>query len=92
MVNADNIEKEKDKAAVKAKKTVKDGQEKMNAWHNGERNQNVKRYSDDKLKTYYKICVDSGYDEEAEKLRAEANSRGLKLNESISLAIYAELF
>ena len=46
----------------------------------------------DKLKAYYKICVDSGYDEEAEKLRSEADSRGLKLNESISLSTYAELF
>ena len=48
--------------------------------------------SDDKLKAYYKICVDSGYDEEAEKLRSEADSRGLKPNELISLSTYAELF
>ena len=64
----------------------------MDAWHNGTRKQNVKNCSDDKLKAYYKICVDSGYDEEAEKLRNEADSRGLKLNESISLSTYAELF
>lgn len=36
--------------------------------------------------------MDSGYDDEAEKLRSEADSRGLKLNESISLSTYAELF
>ena len=48
--------------------------------------------SDNKLKAYYKICVDSDYDEEAEKLRSEADSYGLKLNESISLSTYAELF
>ena len=87
----DKIEKDKDKAAVKTK-TIKGGQEKMDAWHNGTRKQNVKNCSDDKLKAYYKICVDSGYDEEAEKLRSEADSRGLKLNESISLSTYAELF
>lgn len=87
----DKIEKDKDKAAVKTK-TIKGGQEKMDAWHNGTRKQNVKSCSDDKLKAYYKICVDSGYDEEAEKLRREADSRGLKLNESISLSTYAELF
>ena len=87
----DKIEKDKDKATVKTK-TIKGGQEKMDAWHNGTRKQNVKNCSDDKLKAYYKICVDSGYDEEAEKLRREADSRGLKLNESISLSTYAELF
>lgn len=87
----DKIEKNKDKAAVKTK-TIKGGQEKMDAWHNGTRKQNVKSCSDDKLKAYYKICVDSGYDEEAEKLRSEADSRSLKLNESISLSTYAELF
>lgn len=91
VVGADKIEKDKDKAAVKTK-TIKGGQEKMDAWHNGTRKQNVKSCSDDKLKAYYKICVDSGYDEEAEKLRSEADSRGLKLNESISLSTYAELF
>ena len=52
----------------------------------------IKSCSDDKLKAYYKICVDSGYNEEAEKLRSEADSCGLKLNESISLTTYAELF
>ena len=41
---------------------------------------------------HYKICVDSGYDEEAEKLSGEADSRGLKPNESILLSTYAELF
>lgn len=64
----------------------------MDAWHNGERKQNVKRCSDDKLKAYYKICVNSGYDEEAKILKDEADSRDLKLNESISLSTYAELF
>lgn len=91
VIGADKIEKEKDKAATK-EKTVKGGQEKMDAWHNGERKQNVKRCSDDKLKAYYKICVNSGYDEEAKVLKDEADSRGLKLNESISLETYAELF
>lgn len=91
VIGIDKIEKEKDKAAVKTK-TIKGGQEKMDAWHNGTRKQNVKSCSDDKLKAYYKICVDSGYEEEAEKLRSEADSRGLKLNESISLCTYAELF
>lgn len=90
-IDKDKIEKDKDKAAVKTK-TIKGGQEKMDAWHNGTRKQNLKTCSDDKLKAYYKICIDSGYDEEAEKLRSEADSRGLKLNESISLSTYAELF
>lgn len=91
-VVADPSEEKKDKKAADQDKPIKGGQEKMDAWHNGTRKQNVKSCSDDKLKAYYKICVDSGYNEEAEKLRSEADSRGLKLNESISLETYAELF
>lgn len=52
---------------------------KMTAWHNGERKQNVKACSDAKLKAYYKICKRLGYEDEANKLKAEADSRGLLL-------------
>ena len=48
---------------------------KMTAWHNGERKQNVKACSDAKLKAYYKICKGLGYEDEANKLKAEADSR-----------------
>lgn len=52
---------------------------KMTAWHNGERKQNVKACSDAKLKAYYKICKRLGYEDEANKLKAEADSRGILL-------------
>ena len=57
---------------------------KMDAWHNGTRNQNVTACSDAKLKLNYEICKDKGYTKEAEILKKEADSRGLKL-ESLNL-------
>lgn len=54
---------------------------KMTAWHNGERKQNVKACSDAKLQAYYKICKRLGYEDEANKLKAEADSRGMTLTE-----------
>ena len=54
---------------------------KMTAWHNGERKQNVKACSDAKLKAYYKVCKNLGYEDEANKLKAEADSRGMTLTE-----------
>lgn len=61
-------------------------EEKMDAWHNGTRKQNVKSCSDAKLKINYDICVDKGYTHEAELLKKEAQSRGLTF-ESISWKI-----
>ena len=55
---------------------------KMIAWHNGERKQNVRSCSDAKLQAYYKICKRLGYEDEANKLKAEADSRGITLTES----------
>jgi len=57
---------------------------KMDAWHNGTRKQNVTSCSDAKLKLNYEICKDKGYTKEAEILKKEADSRGLKL-ESLNL-------
>lgn len=56
---------------------------KMTAWHNGERKQNVKGLSDEKLKVNIETCKELGYDKELQILQDEAKSRGLKL-ESIS--------
>lgn len=52
---------------------------KMITWHNGERKQNVRSCSDAKLKAYYEICKRLGYEDEANKLKAEADSRGILL-------------
>ena len=46
-------------------------QQKMDAWHKGERKQNVKSCSDEKLQEYLKICTDSGYTYEATILQHE---------------------
>ena len=71
-------------------KAKKEAEEKMEAWHNGTRKQNVKACSDAKLKMNYRICKEKGYDKEAEILKAESDSRGLKL-ESFSLKEFIEI-
>lgn len=51
--------------------------QKMRAWANGDRKENVKACSDGKLKVYYDICVQNGYTQEANVLKDEAKNRGL---------------
>lgn len=53
--------------------------DKMTAWHNGTRKQNVGALSDAKLKLNYDVCVELGYDAECEILKAEATKRGITL-------------
>lgn len=53
--------------------------QKMTAWHNGERKQNVGACSDAKLKMYYNTCKSLGFETEMNILKAEAESRGLLL-------------
>lgn len=53
--------------------------QKMTAWHNGERKQNVGACSDAKLKMYYNTCKSLGFETEMNALKAEAESRGLLL-------------
>lgn len=53
--------------------------QKMTAWHNGERKQNVGACSDAKLKMYYNTCKSLGFETEMSILKAEAESRGLLL-------------
>lgn len=53
--------------------------QKMTAWHNGERKQNVGACSDAKLKMYYNTCKSFGFETEMNVLKAEAESRGLLL-------------
>lgn len=52
-------------------------EEKMDLWHNGQRKQNIRACSDDKLKVNFDICVRKGYDHEALLLRNEAEIRDL---------------
>lgn len=51
---------------IKASKNLGEAESKMDAWHNGERRQNVKACSDEKLKAYYSICKNKGYKAEME--------------------------
>jgi hypothetical protein len=51
---------------------------KMEQWHKGERKQNVKACSDEKLKSYYMICLDKGYVMEANTLYREIVERDLQ--------------
>lgn len=52
-------------------------EEKMHDWHNGLRNENVKACSDQKLQTYYDICLRHKYTDEVHILQDEAHRRGL---------------
>ena len=72
-------------------KAADEAKEKMTAWHEGRRKQNVGACSDAKLKMNHKICKELGYEKEAEELEKEAKKRGLAL-ESLSMAEYAKAF
>lgn len=61
--------------------------EKMKAWHEGTRKQNLSNCSDAKLKMNYKVCKELGYEKEMEQIEDEANKRNLQL-ESLSLKDY----
>lgn len=51
---------------------------KMEQWHKGQRRQNVKACSDEKLKAYYMICLDKGYPMEASALYKEIVYRDIQ--------------
>ena len=61
--------------------------DKMKAWHEGTRKQNLSTCSDAKLKMNYKICKELGYEKEMREIETEAKKRDIVL-ESISLNDY----
>lgn len=81
------IKDPKGPAKVMSKKAQSEASAKMDAWHNGTRNQNLKSCSDAKLKMNYAICKDKGYEPEMKKIEDEAKSRGIVL-EKFSLREY----
>lgn len=84
------VEKPRRGENTKMGKSARAAQEKkMDAWHNGERKQNVSNCSDAKLKMNYEICKEKGYEKEAAQLKAEATKRGIVLE---SLSQYIELY
>lgn len=73
------VKKERGKDTVMGKGAQSAAVDKMTAWHEGTRRQNVGAMSDAKLKMNYNVCVDLGFDKEVEILKAEAEKRGLEL-------------
>ena len=79
--------KERGKDTKMSKGANKAAYEKMKAWHEGTRKQNLSNCSDAKLKMNYKVCKELGYEKEMEQIEDEANKRNLQL-ESLSLKDY----
>lgn len=76
--------KERGKNTVMSKGANKAAYDKMKAWHEGTRKQNLANCSDAKLKMNYKVCKELGYEKEMSQIEAEAKKRDIVL-ESISL-------
>lgn len=76
--------KERGKNTVMSKGANKAAYDKMKAWHEGTRKQNLANCSDAKLKMNYKVCKELGYEKEMNQIKAEAEKRDIYL-ESISL-------
>jgi hypothetical protein len=81
--------KERGKNTVMSKGANKAAYDKMKAWHEGTRKQNLSNCSDAKLKMNYKVCKELGYEKEMSQIEAEAKKRELTL-ESISLNEYVQ--
>lgn len=73
------VKKERGKDTVMGKGAQSAAIDKMTAWHEGTRRQNVGAMSDAKLKMNYNVCIDLGFEKEADILKAEAEKRGLEL-------------
>ena len=78
------VKKERGKDTKMNDKAQKAAYDKMKAWHEGTRKQNLGTCSDAKLKMNYKVCKELGYDKECGLIEDEAKKRDLAL-ESISL-------
>lgn len=88
----DNPENKTEKKEEKLSKgTQSIAYDKMKAWHEGTRKQNLKACSDAKLKMNYKVCKELGYDEEMKKIEDEAKSRNLTLESMISIEEYIKI-
>jgi len=81
------VKKERGKDTKMNDKAQKAAYDKMKAWHEGSRKQNLSNCSDAKLKMNYKVCKELGYDKECGLIEDEAKKRGIVL-ESISLSEY----
>ncbi len=73
-------------------KAKSEAYDKMKAWHEGTRKQNLKACSDVKLKMNYRVCKELGYEEEMKKIEDEANSRNLQLESMITIEEYIKIY
>ena len=80
----EGAKKERGKDTKMSDKAKEAAYDKMKAWHEGKRKQNLGTCSDAKLKMNYKVCKELGYDKECGLIEDEAKKRDLAL-ESISL-------
>lgn len=83
--------KERGKETVMSKGAKAAAYDKMKAWHEGTRKQNVGAMSDAKLKMNYAVCKELGFDKEVDILKAEADKRELTLESKLTMKEYAEL-
>lgn len=61
-------------------------EEKMRAWHNGARRENIKACSDEKLKNYLRICKQNNWSNEVRQIERELSARGIVLPSSNNAA------
>ena len=88
---AEAPKKERGKETVMSKGAKAAAYDKMKAWHEGTRKQNVGAMSDAKLKMNYAVCKELGFDKEVDILKAEADKRELTLESRLTMKEYAEL-
>ena len=77
--------KERGKNTVMSKGANAAAYDKMKAWHEGTRKQNLSNCSDAKLKMNYKVCKELGYEKEMELIKKEAEKRNINIDEKLSL-------
>ena len=80
--------KERGKDTKMSKGANKAAYQKMQDWHDGKRNQNLKNCSDAKLKMNYKVCKELGFDKEMDLLKQEAEKRNINIEEKLTLQEY----
>jgi len=85
----DNTEKkERGKNTKMNDKAKEAAYDKMKAWHDGTRKQNLSNCSDAKLKMNYQVCKELGFDKECGLIEDEAAKRNLTLESKLSLEEY----
>ena len=72
-------EKQRGKSTELSKAAWNAAYDKMKAWHEGTRKQNIGAMSDAKLKHNYNVCKELGFDKEMEILKDEADKRNIVL-------------